>query len=340
LRAERAAGEARRRLGGALAVGPIASALGRLLAADAQIVLRELRAATAVPAGGSEVSLALADGSLQVVLRPEPELAAAVVARVLGRVAPLAVPGAPVAAELRGALAAVALEVARAAGGALAWHVLDGAAPMAPALRLQASLLLDGRAFALAVDVSLAETAARADAPEPELRVLGDVEVALGLVVALSTAGRAELERLRTGDAWMPGDGWWLRPDLCGRGALAAASAEHGVRVDLAEGGQIVLRGDSVRLAAEVDVAEANESLSEAVLDAPIVVRVELGQVSMPAREWAKLRPGDVIAAGRRVAEPVLLRIAGREVARGDLVSIEGELGVRIREIVDGGTRE
>jgi flagellar motor switch/type III secretory pathway protein FliN len=30
----------------------------------------------------------------------------------------------------------------------------------------------------------------------------------------------------------------------------------------------------------------------------------------------------------------VILRVAGREVARGELVSLEGELGVRIREVV------
>jgi flagellar motor switch/type III secretory pathway protein FliN len=57
-----------------------------------------------------------------------------------------------------------------------------------------------------------------------------------------------------------------------------------------------------------------------------------MGAVTMPAREWAGLAPGDVIALGKRVSEPVVLRVAGLEVARGELVDIEGELGVRIRE--------
>jgi flagellar motor switch protein FliM len=72
----------------------------------------------------------------------------------------------------------------------------------------------------------------------------------------------------------------------------------------------------------------------EAILEAPVVVRVELGSVTMTAREWSLLGTGDVIAVGRRVSEPVILRIAGMEVARGELVDIEGELGVRIREQV------
>jgi flagellar motor switch/type III secretory pathway protein FliN len=70
------------------------------------------------------------------------------------------------------------------------------------------------------------------------------------------------------------------------------------------------------------------------VLESPVVVRVEVGAVTLSAREWAELGPGDVIETGRRIADPVVLRVAGREVARGELVNLEGELGVRIREVV------
>ncbi len=78
---------------------------------------------------------------------------------------------------------------------------------------------------------------------------------------------------------------------------------------------------------------DVSQAAADAALDAPLVVRVELGVVTMTAREWARLRPGDVIETGRRIAEPVVLRIAGRAVAKGELVDIEGELGVRIREL-------
>ncbi len=83
-------------------------------------------------------------------------------------------------------------------------------------------------------------------------------------------------------------------------------------------------------------MTEANPTLTEALLDAPIVVRVEVGAVSMTVREWAKLGPGDVIETGRRIADPVVLRVGGREVARGELVNVEGELGVRIQELLGG----
>jgi flagellar motor switch protein FliM len=73
-------------------------------------------------------------------------------------------------------------------------------------------------------------------------------------------------------------------------------------------------------------------TIADLAFDAPVVVRVELGAVTLTAREWAALAPGDVIAVGRRVSEPAILRVGGVEVARGELVDVEGELGVRIRE--------
>ena len=59
-------------------------------------------------------------------------------------------------------------------------------------------------------------------------------------------------------------------------------------------------------------------------------MRVELGTVEMKAREWAELGPGDVIALGRRVGDPAILRVGGVELARGELVQVDGEYGVRI----------
>src|SRR5262249_58478941 len=103
--------------------------------------------------------------------------------------------------------------------------------------------------------------------------------------------------------------------------------------------GEIVLVGvQSLPLDEEKPVtAQQHEhatATSEVVLDAPLVVRVEMGSVTMTMREWASLGAGDIIGLGRRVGEPVVLRAAGLVIARGELVDIEGELGVRIRERV------
>jgi flagellar motor switch protein FliM len=69
---------------------------------------------------------------------------------------------------------------------------------------------------------------------------------------------------------------------------------------------------------------------TDVLADVDIVVRVELGAAEIPASAWAKTRAGDVIALGRKVGEPVVLRVSGTEVAKGELVHVDGELGVRI----------
>jgi flagellar motor switch/type III secretory pathway protein FliN len=77
------------------------------------------------------------------------------------------------------------------------------------------------------------------------------------------------------------------------------------------------------------------DALVEAIGEVPVIVRVEVGVAEMPAREWASLGRGDVIALGSRIADPVTLRVGTRVVARGELVDIEGEVGVRIVERLD-----
>jgi flagellar motor switch/type III secretory pathway protein FliN len=67
-----------------------------------------------------------------------------------------------------------------------------------------------------------------------------------------------------------------------------------------------------------------------AIGDVPVVVRVEVGEATLPAREWASLHRGDVLSLGRRLGAHVVLRVGPIAVARGELVDLEGELGVRI----------
>jgi flagellar motor switch/type III secretory pathway protein FliN len=122
---------------------------------------------------------------------------------------------------------------------------------------------------------------------------------------------------------------------------LVAAAGSRGVWVDLPPDGRIVLRDATAELPFDVagsgdtmsDANDVNETLTDAALDAPVVVRVELGVVSLSARRWAEVRPGDVLETGQAIGEAVLLRIAGRAVARGELVDIDGQVGVRVREV-------
>ena len=84
-------------------------------------------------------------------------------------------------------------------------------------------------------------------------------------------------------------------------------------------------------LAASETVDTVNESL---LRELPVQITCEIGRVTLSAKEVLELRPGTVLPVGRPLAGPVDLTAGGRVLARGELVDVEGEIGVRITEIV------
>jgi type III secretion system YscQ/HrcQ family protein len=76
-------------------------------------------------------------------------------------------------------------------------------------------------------------------------------------------------------------------------------------------------------------------SADQLMRELPVEVVCELGRVTMSGRELLELRPGAVIPAGRPLSGPVDLTVGGRVVARGELVDVEGEIGVRITQVVE-----
>jgi type III secretion system YscQ/HrcQ family protein len=67
--------------------------------------------------------------------------------------------------------------------------------------------------------------------------------------------------------------------------------------------------------------------------DVPVTLAVELGRITLPLRRLADLKPGDVVELGRHAREPVELTSGGRLIARGELVQIDTELGVRVTSV-------
>jgi len=70
-----------------------------------------------------------------------------------------------------------------------------------------------------------------------------------------------------------------------------------------------------------------------AALDVPVTLTVELGRVNMTLEQLADIKPGDVVELGRHSRAPVEITSNGRLVARGDLVLIDTELGVRVTNV-------
>lgn len=82
-----------------------------------------------------------------------------------------------------------------------------------------------------------------------------------------------------------------------------------------------------------VPVSISRES-TPAPTEVPVTLVVELGRVTIPLHRLADLKPGDVLELGRHAREPVELTSNGRLVARGELVQIDTELGVRITNVL------
>lgn len=279
----------------------------------------------------------------------EGALGATLVSRVLRQKAPRVVDTSrPPSPAVAGAFAAVVTSALRRAHAGVVPRVIAAG----PGADLARDLLLTERdvtATSLTVVVGddafearvyVPDALAPAPVAEPftqlDLLRLGDMPLALPLVLATTLASPADLASLARGDAFLPPR---LALDvregaIVGAVALVAPTSERGLSADLAEGGRLVVRGhlESHPWTQENSMPSEPTAVTtvEVLEDAPVVVRVELGSVELKAREWAELAPGDVVSLGRRVGDPAILRVGGIELARGELVQVDGEYGVRI----------
>jgi flagellar motor switch protein FliM len=72
---------------------------------------------------------------------------------------------------------------------------------------------------------------------------------------------------------------------------------------------------------------------AEMVREIPLTVSIEMGRTRMSVAEVSAMRAGQIVELRRSPRAPVDLVVGGRVVARGELIEIQGELGVRISEV-------
>src|SRR5215831_7318944 len=75
------------------------------------------------------------------------------------------------------------------------------------------------------------------------------------------------------------------------------------------------------------------------VLDVPVEAAVEIGRTTMTIRETLAIAPGSIIALNKLAGEPVDLLVNGRRIARGEVVAIDEEFGLRVTEVVSAERR-
>ena len=70
------------------------------------------------------------------------------------------------------------------------------------------------------------------------------------------------------------------------------------------------------------------------LFDVEMTLTAEIGRTRLPVRQVLDLLPGSVLELDRAAGAPADLMINGRLIARGEVVVIDEDYGIRITEIV------
>lgn len=110
------------------------------------------------------------------------------------------------------------------------------------------------------------------------------------------------------------------------------------VEIDEALAGALAGRketGGAVAVGNEAAAAFDDEGSNlDLLLDVELEASIRFGQKELLLKDVLNLRPGAVVELARQVNEPAELLVAGRLMARGEVVVVEGNYGLRITEIL------
>ena len=94
------------------------------------------------------------------------------------------------------------------------------------------------------------------------------------------------------------------------------------------------------QLEGAVEAAVAGEGADLARLhDVPVELTVEIGRTRMTIGETLALGPGAIVSLNRLAGEPVDLLVNGTPIARGEVVVIDEEFGLRVTDVGAGMSR-
>ncbi|MCC6389709.1 MAG: flagellar motor switch protein FliN [Bryobacterales bacterium] len=80
--------------------------------------------------------------------------------------------------------------------------------------------------------------------------------------------------------------------------------------------------------------AVENSRTLELLLEVELPVSISFGRTQLPLRDVLKLNSGSIVELNRAISEPVDLIVNNCVIARGEVVVVEGNYGVRIKQII------
>jgi flagellar motor switch protein FliN len=90
---------------------------------------------------------------------------------------------------------------------------------------------------------------------------------------------------------------------------------------------------------AEATPARSLPSNLELLLDVELEATIRFGERELFLRDIFALMPGSVVELNQMLNEPAELLIAGRRIARGEVVVVDGNFGLRVSEVASRSER-
>lgn len=136
-------------------------------------------------------------------------------------------------------------------------------------------------------------------------------------------------------------------------GILTSVSARLGGKRQGSQAGEVFpvvpftlrLGNASLRIALSVDCAATDEQESasdqpsernlDLLLEVELDAAVRFGSRELELRELLELGPGDVVELDRHLSDPVDLIVGDKIVARGEVVLVNGNFGLRVTEVAE-----
>ena len=130
------------------------------------------------------------------------------------------------------------------------------------------------------------------------------------------------------------------KAELDGSAVAAGQDAASDARIDVHEGGHQAVETAKFGSLGNAAGAGAGSGGVELILDVQMQIAVELGRTTMQVKGVLALGPGSVVVFEKHTGAPVEVVVNNKTVARGEVVVIDENFGVRITEIINAQERE
>ncbi len=183
---------------------------------------------------------------------------------------------------------------------------------------------------------------------------LGSLRARLPLTVARVGLTPPELDELGVGDVLLPAD-HALRMDglddgARGHGELGLDAAASTIlpcvvrpqgqqlwKIEITDATPVARQphGGEMDSQQSSEQPPSNEPAADVLDKAQVAVEIRLGEMPLPVSMLAQIQSGYVLELERRVDDGVDLVVDGKRIGAGELVNVDGRLGVRVLSIAD-----